>query len=197
MFPIERGWLRRIELAIHRILRVVEPEAEVERARWRYLGGAVGVLIGVKAKNLVEQNSLNHRPGVSERIGLQIGLIPRQPEAPLEGRVRFAVGAKRCALDREQGEREIGFKTRDIQHQAVVKFAALDVHGCLHVLAVRGKTRQDDRVRRQDKFRVLGLGYSACLGLADPAWATPATAHNAVAAIRNGFIEFLLCFSVW
>src|SRR5439155_7986093 len=92
---VERGGFRHIEAAGCRVVRIVEPEADVEGVGRREL------YIRVETEDLIDEDRADHCTAIAEVIDLEIRLIPGKTEA-MEGGVRRTIGEKPASLHREE-----------------------------------------------------------------------------------------------
>jgi hypothetical protein len=115
----ELGGVIRGETAGSGILRIVEPETQVEGVgRWQ---GRVRI----EAEDLVEQDRLDpYMAVVGVLPNLDVRLIPRKAEAPCEVRIGRLVRQERAPLHREQIEGQAGLEPVQIKDQRVVELAA-------------------------------------------------------------------------
>ena len=143
MFSVERCWLGHIETAGSRVVRIVEPESEVESIDWIRIAE-----IGIESENLIQQNCLDCRGEFSRAIGLQVTLIPRQSEI-LERGVRGAVGAKAAALDGEHIKSQTRANVICSDGQGIAEPSANDLY-----VSCGGRT-----ARHTQAVDELGVGY--------------------------------------
>ena len=85
MLAVEGRRVGHVEAAGHRVLRIVEPEADVERVGGRQIN------IGIEAEDLIQQDGVDLDMGAALAVGLDIGLLPGHTEVG-EVRVGRAVG---------------------------------------------------------------------------------------------------------
>ena len=148
MFSVKRRWLGRIEVAARkgsRVLRIVEPETQMERIR----GGQSHVW--VKAEDIVEENRFYLDVTViCPFANLDIGLIPSQAEASGEIRVFGAIGLKEAVLHGEEVKRKAWFDPIQIQNERVVLLATDDCGASPRLLIrIGAKTVNDRRIRQK------------------------------------------------
>src|SRR6516165_3993976 len=79
MLAVEKRRVHRVEPAGSRVLRIVEPETNVERVNWR--DGRVGI----EAEDVVEQNGSDDNMHRAFVVGLEVRLVPSQTEV---GKIR-------------------------------------------------------------------------------------------------------------
>jgi len=161
MFAIERRGFRRVELAGRKsgsVLRVVEPEAHIERVR----GGQTRVRI--EAEDLVEKNSLDADMAVIGALSdFDVRLVPGQTETAIELWISAAVGKERAVLHGEEIECKARLDAVEVENKRVIQFATDDGSLRLRLLVrVGAQTVNDRRIRDQVKgyfvFLVLRRG---------------------------------------
>src|SRR5215469_10414572 len=95
VFTVKRsglGWVA----AARNILRIVEPESDMEGVRRRK------GYVGIESEDLIQKNCLDAYVTVVRVLAdLNIRLIPGKPEAPLEVGVWVAISKERAALNCE------------------------------------------------------------------------------------------------
>ena len=145
---VERRGLGRVEVTAGQdrsILRIVEPETQMERVRRSQAH------IGVKAEDIIQKNRLDLDMAV---IGLlanfDIGLIPGQTETPRKIGVLGAIGLKEAILDGEQVKRETRLDPIQVQNECVILLAP-DYRraGPRLLIRIGAKTVNYRRVRQQ------------------------------------------------
>src|SRR5438270_10960467 len=104
MFAVERLRMSLIETATGSGIRIVKPETNVERICWSQPH------VGIKTKDVIQQNCLDAYVAVVTVLDLNIGLVPRQPKGAVEHmgdrRILRPVGQQRAALHVEQVKRQ-------------------------------------------------------------------------------------------
>src|SRR5262249_23727693 len=145
-------WLRRAGLAsaIEGNLRVVEPEADVERV------GRIEPDNGVEPEDLVDDDGLDGGHVAVVVLHLQVRLVPGEAEALVpgdEGGIDGPVGQELAVLDGEQVEGETGLDVAQRDVEAVVELAALyrDARRrrARRIVGERGQASHDRGVREQ------------------------------------------------
>src|SRR5690349_1927026 len=100
MFAVEWLGVNWIETASLRRVRIVKPETDMERIRRSQPH------IGIKAKDVIQQNCLDAHVAVVTVLDLNVRLVPRQPKAAIEHvgecRIFRSVSQQRAALHGEQ-----------------------------------------------------------------------------------------------
>src|SRR6478672_10921285 len=145
MFAVERLWMSGIKTAALRRIRIVEPEADVERIRRSQPN------IGIKAKDVIQQNCLDAYVAVVTVLNLNVRLVPRQPKAAVEyvgkRRIFCAVGQQRAALHSEQIKSQARTDAVEVKNQRVIILAA------------------DNRCARPRLLSVVGPQAIDCVGI--------------------------------
>src|SRR5579864_264507 len=92
--------MSRIKTAALCGIRIVKPETDMERIRRSQPH------IGIKAKDVIQQNCLYADVAVVTVLNLNVRLVPRQPKAAVEyiskRRIFCAIGQQRAALHGKQ-----------------------------------------------------------------------------------------------
>lgn len=94
MLAIERGRLAHVKAARSRIIRIIEPEANMESVDRVWIA-----LIWIESENLIEKNRADRGGELPFRTGLQIALVPSHSKI-LEGAVDAAAGFQIASLNR-------------------------------------------------------------------------------------------------
>src|SRR5262249_49841975 len=117
VFTVERrllGWIA----AAGDILRIVEPESNVESVGWRK------GYVGIESEDLIQKNCLDADVTVVGMLAdLNIRLIPGKSEASLEVRVRAAVCKERAALHCEQIKSQAWLDAIQVENERIVQLA--------------------------------------------------------------------------
>ena len=129
MLAIEGRWVSHVEAARRGVLRIVEPETDVEGVGRSQQGRRI------EAEDLVEQNRLDGDFRIAIAVSFEIRLIPREAEV-LEVRIDLAARLQVRALRREQIEREVRLQVVRRQDQDVTEFAALYRDGRGRLVAI-------------------------------------------------------------
>ena len=128
------------ETAGRSVLRVVEPEPEVERV------GGCQVHVLVDTEDLVEQDRANLHVARAVRAHVNVRLVPRKTELALEVRIGRFIRQERGALHRKEIEGESGFESIEIQNHSVIEFAA-NYRSPGPGLFIRGFAKAIDKLR--------------------------------------------------
>jgi hypothetical protein len=113
VLAIKRRRLTWIETTCYGVLRIIEPEADVNGVCGRKGGG------WVKAENLIQQYRFYSHERRAEYIRLDVGLIPGQAEVD-EGRIGAPVGQLGAVLDGKKIESQTRFYVLECKDKEVV-----------------------------------------------------------------------------
>ena len=121
VLAVERRRLGDVESARGRVVRVVKPEADVKRVDRSH-----GRLVEVHTEDLIRQDRLDLHAAAPVAVRLHVRLVPGEAEAR-RGADRVALCVERAALHGEQIECQIRLDVLQVQRQAIVQVALLDV----------------------------------------------------------------------